>query len=152
MRNFALPTGPVRLSTEMHRDSLANGQVLVRADYPSWGSGQVRLSRYVVVRTTKTRVIIRPEGGEREVRLIVKNDRVTCGAEGGSRYSSFDHYNLMSLQDDELERIHNRNEGQAVADAARAAAVTVGKELTVENAQAAIQALSLYLVRTNLPD
>jgi len=156
MRNFALPTGPSRISTEMKSDSLRTGQVLLRAEFAQWGDGETRLGRYVVERVTKTRVVIRHEAhapGQHDVRLIVKDGIVSTKREGaGSSYSTYDSYFMASLEDEEVERITRRNEKRALKRKAIDAATLTAKNLTIESAQEAIQALSIWLVSTSVQD
>lgn len=155
MRNFALPTGPSRISTEMKPDSLRTGQVLIRAEFAQWGDGETRLGRYVVERVTKTRVVIRHEAhapGQHDVRLLVRDGVVSTKREGGSEYSTFDNYFLASLDDEEVERITRRNEKRALKRKAIDAATLTAKNLTIESAQEAIQALSIWLVSTSVQD
>ena len=156
MRNFNLTNlAPAeQAERELRGDNVTPGQRLVKVAFPRWSDGEPRFYTYIVVRATKTRLIVRSANSEDapEIRLILqtkswdakRDGRVTGRVEGTSEYA--DTWSLATEDDDCMEDFKRRAHRALVKRRATQAAEAFAKTPSIDTANAAIQAMSLWTV------
>jgi hypothetical protein len=140
---------------------IAVGDTLIRADW-DYSPGRWAETEYTVTKVLKTRLVIKstePRNGRlSETRLLVDNGswahskgNVSNNYEGMSEWSK-NRYYMFTPNDLELERLREDTKSAAetsrITNTARAAAehFTIRGQHTIENAQAAIAALKLFVL------
>lgn len=160
MRNFGLHNiyGADRAALALTTDALSEGQVLVRLKYRSFGGGPTGIESYVVVKITKTRLVVRhknaPDNKDRHIRLIVKDGEVQTWAEGsGGRYGYDNAWDLATEDDVKVADARAHNNAEMLVGHVRQAAqaLTVRGPLKREDVEAMLGAIQSWQIANPAP-